>query len=62
MSRENLDLVRRAYEEFNKGGPEAVISALLRTEASVLADEVETRAVDEDQERAPPEGRVPQLL
>jgi hypothetical protein len=58
MSRENLDLVRRAYEELSKGGPEAVISALLGTEASVLADEVETRAVDEDQERAPPESRV----
>ena len=27
MSKENVELVRRAYEVFNKGGPEAVISA-----------------------------------
>jgi ketosteroid isomerase-like protein len=27
MSQENVDLVRRAYEVFNQGGPEAVISA-----------------------------------
>ena len=27
MSRENVELVRRGYELFNEGGPEAVISA-----------------------------------
>ncbi len=27
MSQENVELVRRAYELFNEGGPEAVISA-----------------------------------
>jgi ketosteroid isomerase-like protein len=27
MSQENVELVRRAYEVFNEGGPEAVISA-----------------------------------
>jgi ketosteroid isomerase-like protein len=27
MSQENVELVRRAYEVFNKGGPEAMISA-----------------------------------
>jgi ketosteroid isomerase-like protein len=27
MSQENVELVRRAYEVFNQGGPEAVISA-----------------------------------
>jgi hypothetical protein len=27
MSQENIELVRRAYEVFNQGGPEAVISA-----------------------------------
>ncbi len=27
MSQENVEIVRRAYEKFNEGGPEAVISA-----------------------------------
>jgi ketosteroid isomerase-like protein len=47
MSRENVDLVRRTMEEFNRGGPAAVISqGLLSAEIVMDASRAEVPGVD----------------